>query len=87
MPPATRTWDKNVYKKMMEDTTQAIRMLLQDAKDKNKRVILNGDFNSNIDWENMEVKSNSNMWDKNVVKFMQDFFLHQHIHDSTRKIN
>ena len=85
MPPATRTWDKNVYKKMMEDTTQAIRMLLQDPEDNNKWVILNGDFNSNIDWENMEVKSNSNMWDKNVVKFMQDFFLHQHIQYFTRK--
>ncbi len=43
-------------KKLTDDTTQAIRMLLQNAEDKNKRIILNGDFNCNTDWENMEVK-------------------------------
>ncbi len=38
MPPQTRTWDKDVYKKMTEDTTHAIRMLLQNENDFTRKV-------------------------------------------------
>ncbi len=48
MLPPTRTWDKDDYKNM-EDTTQTIRMLLQNAENENKGIIINGELNSNID--------------------------------------
>lgn len=45
---------------MAEDTLQAIRKVLQNAEDK-KKIIVSGDFNSNIDWENTVVTKNDNV--------------------------
>lgn len=74
---------------MIENTPKAIGMLLQKAEDVNRRIILNGDLNPLpgdwFDLETMKVKNNSNLWVKNVLEFMQDFFLHQLIQDFTRK--
>lgn len=60
-------------------------MLLQNAEEKKKWIILNGDVNSHIDWGNVKVKSISNLGDKNGLECIQDFPLHQHTQCFTRK--
>ena len=85
MPPQTRTWEKEMYTEMMENTTKSIRTLLQNTEDKAKRIILNGDFNCNVNWESMETKGAENHWDNKLVELTQDFLLYQHVTSSTRK--
>ena len=47
--------------------------------------MINGDFNSNMNWESMETKGAENQWDNKLVELAQDFFLYQHVTSSTRK--
>ena len=42
MPPQTKTWEKERYTELIENTTKSIRALLQHTEDKAKRIILNG---------------------------------------------
>ena len=85
MPPQTKTWEKERYTELIENTTKSIRALLQHTEDKAKRIILNGDFNSNVNWESMETKGNENQWVNKLVELTQDFLLYQHVTANTRK--
>ena len=57
---------------------------LQVTEDKSKRLVLTGDFNCHIDWENLEVSNTDNQWNSKLLETSQDFFLTQHILQNTR---
>ena len=42
---------KEIYTELTKNTTKSISTLLQDTEDRAKRIILDGDFNSNENWE------------------------------------
>lgn len=46
MPPPTKIWDKDEYKKLIEDTTQGIGMLLLHAELKKRK--------GNLKWKSYE---------------------------------
>ena len=76
MPPQTQTWGKEIYTELIENTTKSIRTLLQNTEDKAKRIMLNGDFNCNVNWESMETKGAENQWDNKLVELAHDFFFY-----------
>lgn len=41
------------YTEKTENTIKRIKSLLQNVEDKSKRIVLTGDFNSNIKWNNI----------------------------------
>ena len=85
MPPKTNTWERSEYEDMAENTIQSLKTLLNRMEEKSKRIILTGDFNSNINWNTLDVKSYESCWDQKLLDLVQEFFLTQHVKENTRK--
>jgi exonuclease III len=50
MPPKTSTRNLEEYNELADDTIHSMDRLLEKVEDKNKKIILTGDFNSSINW-------------------------------------
>ena len=85
VPPQTRTWGRDEYNKLTENAAKGIKVLLEYAEEKAKRLMISGDFNSNIMWDSMEANGTQSYWDTMLLDVAQEFFLYQHITETTRK--
>ena len=84
MPPKTRAWETEEYTELEDLTIKSLNAMLQNMEENCKRIVLTGDFNSNIDWKNLEEKSMENSWNHKILEIMYDFVLTQHIEQYTR---
>lgn len=60
MPPKIWTQNNGIYQKLIDATIKSAKTLLQNTEDKSKRIILDKNFNRNIDWKKMEAKPTEN---------------------------
>ena len=84
MPPHTRTWDTEDYKELTNHTIRSLENLVNMTTNKNIGLILTGDFNSNIDWNELETTQNAYQWSRNLLNFAIEHCLHQNVTENTR---
>ena len=59
VPPKTNTWRLEEHKEMQNEVLECIDNVIR----KDKKAMLVGDFNcKGVNWEEMEVNSNADMW-------------------------
>lgn len=76
MPPKTRAWGETEYLKLVNLTERNLKERPQRMKDQAPRIILTGDFNTNKDWRNFEVRAIEDQLNNELLVLTQDFMIH-----------
>ena len=81
IPPKTSSWEADVYRNLQNETLKCIEDMLKGKK----KVLLVGDFNNKeINWGNLEVKGNTNMWSEELLQMMMSNTMDQWVNETTR---
>ena len=80
-PPQTKAWTDEEYERLMDDSLEAIKCLLQEKG----RLILVGDFNyKEVEWETMDAGPNKETWGARLMDLTMRHMITQHVSKPTR---
>ena len=81
VPPKTNTWRLEKHKEMQKEVLKCIDNIIR----KDKKAMLVGDFNcKGVNWEEMEVNNNADVWSEEVLQLAMVNTLDQWVEECTR---
>ena len=80
--PYTQAWSREEHEQMRNETLKSLEKLVRE----NDRILICGDFNcGEVDWEEMDPRSEEGSWGSRVLNQMTESALFQHITEPTRE--